>query len=513
VSITLNEPESQAMLEVVPDHLFLTDQEGRVKSVNRAPGGISFHKLVGQAFVDLISQAERPLVEDIFNRVLEGGPMAEMEVQWAETGRWYDMHLAAVRHRGKLEGLAIHLLYVDETKRIEADCAILRAKLRDRSGIQRTNLVPGDVQRRLNLMADTVPMLIAYIDNTRCYQYNNAAYERWFGRSREELRERTMEDVLGQTAYEQIRTYVDTVLAGRAVTFEMIVPYKGAGSRRVIAHYVPDIHSDGSVAGFYALVEDVTSQREAEVALRKKEDELRQLQKMEALGRLAGGVAHEFNNLLQVITCSCSTILHSVEQGSTLAQQTDRVNRAAQRGISLTRQLLSFSRQNEPKVIRFEFDALVNDIGILLEPLLGSGIRLAVHTGCGEEVEADISQIQQILMNLAINARDAMPKGGLLQLVTDCVDIKKGETERHVALEPGHYVRLKVADTGAGMDEATRAKIFDPFFTTKPSGQGTGLGLSTVYGIMQQLRGHIDVDSKQGSGTAFRLYFPSALQR
>ncbi len=364
-------------------------------------------------------------------------------------------------------------------------------------------------QRRLALIADALPVLISYVDAERRYQYNNAAYTRWFGTSREAMRGRSLPDVLGTAAYQEVRGYVDAVLGGEAVSFESTLPYKDAGVRRVVAHYVPDIAPDGRVAGFFALVEDVSAQRKAEEELRQREDEVRQLQKMEALGRLAGGIAHDFNNLLQSIISSCSVILMSMPDAEApLSRHVARMKRTAERGASLTRQLLTFSRREEAEASPLDLDALLADMEMLLERLLESNIALESDRRAGCTVLADPGDIQQLMMNLVINARDAMPDGGTLRIESHQAAVGPEETARHPTVQPGPYVRVTVADTGTGMDEATRARIFEPFFTTKPPERGTGLGLSTVYGLVQRLHGFIEVDTAPGAGTTFRVFLP-----
>ncbi len=364
-------------------------------------------------------------------------------------------------------------------------------------------------QRRLDLIADALPVLISYVDAERRYQYNNAAYTRWFGTSQEEMRGRALADVLGKAAYQEVRGHVDAVLGGQAVTFESTLPYKDAGVRRVVAHYVPDIAPDGHVAGFFALVEDVSAQRKAQEELRQREDEVRQLQKMEALGRLAGGIAHDFNNLLQSIISSCSVILMSMPDAEApLSRQVARMKRTAERGASLTRQLLTFSRREEAEAGPLDLDALLADMEMLLERLLESNIALESDRRAGCTVLADPGDIQQLMMNLVINARDAMPGGGTLRIESHQVAVGREETARHPTVQPGPYVRVTVADTGTGMDEATQARIFEPFFTTKPPERGTGLGLSTVYGLVQRLHGFIEVETAPGAGTTFRVFLP-----
>ncbi|MFU8815832.1 MAG: sensor histidine kinase, partial [Pseudomonadales bacterium] len=189
-------------------------------------------------------------------------------------------------------------------------------------------------------------------------------------------------------------------------------------------------------------------------------------------------------------------------------EQVGRISRAAQRGATLTRQLLAFSRHGEADAAPLDIDALLGDMGFLLERLLGAQVTVKVDAGSGCRIVADAGEIQQVLMNLAINARDAMPDGGRLEMISSRVEVAPEAAAGDAGLPPGRYALLAVSDTGTGMDAQTRARIFEPFFTTKPADQGSGLGLSTVYGIVQRLGGHLQVETAPGKGTTFRLYFP-----
>lgn len=504
----LTEAECRALREVVPDHFILANLERRVRLLNRGLSKSTPEADLNRDVLELVAPAHRTFLRDALDRaVAERHSATEMEVKQADTGRWYCMRISPVLEQGAVQGFALHLLDIDDLKQGEVDRARLRAA-QSRAGAVVSAGSQDDVQRRLDLMADAIPLLISYVDRNCRYQYNNAAYEHWFSTSRNEMRGRSLEEVLGETAYEKIKGYVESALEGQAVMFEMLIPYKDAGLRHVHAHYVPDLMPTGEVQGFYVLVEDISERREAEIALHQREDELRQLQKMEAMGRLASGIAHEFNNLLQVIQSSCTHMEMVAEKDTVIAEQAARVNRAAQRGISLTRQLLSFSRQSQLNKVPVRLDDLVGDMTSLLEPILGARIRLEVDLRFNACILADPGQIQQVLMNLVINARDAMPEGGRFTIGTEATTISQQEAERHAQLHAGPYVTLTVADTGTGMDEATLMRIFDPFFSTKTSDKGTGLGLSTVYGIVQQLGGYISVQSQPGQGTSFQLYFP-----
>jgi PAS domain S-box-containing protein len=251
-----------------------------------------------------------------------------------------------------------------------------------------------------------------------------------------------------------------------------------------------------------AIAEDVTDRRALE-------DQFRQSQKMEAVGRLAGGVAHDFNNLLMVISGYAEVILNEVAESTDLHEKGKAIQLAADRATTLTRQLLAFSRKQLLELKVVDVNAIVQDMERLLRPLIGETIQfLTVLAPQPAHTRADAGQLEQVLMNLVVNAKDAMPAGGRLTIRTEQMTVDEHHKRSPQFIRPGVYVTLSVSDTGTGMDRETQSRIFEPFFTTKEKGKGTGLGLSTVYGIVKQSGGYVMVQSELGRGTTFQIYLP-----
>ncbi len=309
-------------------------------------------------------------------------------------------------------------------------------------------------------------------------------------------------EFLADSSQDVFANAFSTLLRGGEVApFEVCILNPATGECLYLELALRILSEDGIASGFQGIARDITERRALE-------GRLLQAQKMEAIGTLAGGIAHDFNNLLTVITGYCQLLREHVTADTEAAEDIGEIDNAARRAAALTNHLLTFSRRHGPRRGVVDLNFAVRGIERMLRRVIGAHIQLKVSIAHDAgPIVADPSQLDQILMNLAVNARDAMPNGGTLTFRTaDAVDPSVPETP----LPAGRYTVLEVEDTGCGMDQKTIARIFEPFFTTKEVGRGTGLGLSTVYGIIQESGGGISVRSTPGSGTAFRLYFPVA---
>jgi PAS domain S-box-containing protein len=334
--------------------------------------------------------------------------------------------------------------------------------------------------------------------------YVSPAYEAIWGRSSAALLAdpRTWLDAVHPDDRDRLRVETSTE-ADMDVEYRILRP--DGSLRWVSERSFPVRGPDGAVLRIVGIAEDISAQKRAEEELRRRDEELRQSQKMEAIGRLAGGIAHDFNNLLTIINGYCEVLQLDP---ATRRPEIEEIARAGARAAELTGQLLVFSRKQvlAPKVLSIN-DA-VRDMEKMLRRLIGEHITLQTRLAPGAGmVRADPGQLTQVLMNLAINARDAMPDGGGLVIETSSVDIDDRLAAAHPGARPGPHVLLTVTDTGSGIDPDVLARIFEPFFTTK-SGRGTGLGLAMVHGIVHQSGGHITVGSVKGLGTTFRVYLP-----
>ncbi|MEW6210215.1 MAG: PAS domain S-box protein, partial [Acidobacteriota bacterium] len=348
--------------------------------------------------------------------------------------------------------------------------------------------------------ANPSPMSISELKSGRVIDVNES-FLITFGRTREE--------VIGRTA-DDLRTWADP--QERETVIEALRQHGSVRSRETRMRM-----KDGEIRTFLLSVEIIELGSEPCLLMvgvditehKKLENQLLQAQKMEAVGRLAGGLAHDFNNWLTPIIGYSQLLVRSLEPSDYRKKEAEEINKAGQRAAMLASQLLAFSRNDAPRMSVLDINEIVSDMGKMLRRLIGEDIEfvthLAPHLG---RVKADRRQIEQVIMNLAINARDAMPRGGSLVIETGNIDFDNSYPQRNITVESGPCVMIAISDTGCGMDTETQARIFEPFFTTKETGRGTGLGMYTVYGIVKQSGGSISVYSEEGRGTTFKIYLP-----
>jgi two-component system cell cycle sensor histidine kinase/response regulator CckA len=352
---------------------------------------------------------------------------------------------------------------------------------------------------------------VAILDGERRFTYLSPNVRTVLGYHPDELRGQTPFDILHP---DDMRTAVSCVeqacLAPGEVSFARVRFRHKDGTWRWIDASLRNLLNDEMVHGLVLNWHDVTERYQAEQALRQSEEKLRQAQKIEAIGRLAGGIAHDFNNLLTAILTTAQLAAMDVAEGSSMRSDLGEIQQAAERAAGLTRQLLAFSRRQVLRPRTVDLALVVADLEKMLVRLIGEDVELnsLIEPNCN--VRADPGQLEQVIMNLALNARDAMPRGGRLTLRTGKVDLDVEDGRRMFGcpVARGSYVRLQVEDTGLGMDESTLQHIFEPFFTTKEMGKGTGLGLATVYGIVKQSGGYIRATSHVGTGSMFEIFLP-----
>ncbi len=400
---------------------------------------------------------------------------------------------AALRH--VQEGLEARVQ--ERTADLSQAMASLKVEMSER---QKTETELRQSEQRYRLLFEDSPLPMEIFDpETLAYLAVNKAAQELYGYTAEEFRTMTLQDVRPPEEIPNTLNFLQTVKSVDAYSGTFITRHK-SGKVITIEARARTIQFGGRRARL-KLVTDITEHK-------RLERQLHQSQKIEAIGRLAGGIAHDFNNLLTVILGYSNGILATLTEGDPLRRKVSEIQAAGQRAANLTKQLLAFSRKQILKPQVLELNGVVSGISQMLQRLLGEDIQILLHLDAGlGQVQADPTQLEQVLMNLAVNARDAMPDGG--QLVIESHNIELDQTTASLqGVPPGRYVVLVVSDTGCGMDEQTKTRVFEPFFTTKEVGKGTGLGLSMVLGVVQQSGGTVTIYSELGIGTTFKIYLP-----
>ena len=357
---------------------------------------------------------------------------------------------------------------------------------------------------RLAQVIEQASEAVIITDISGSIEYVNPAFEKITGYRFEEVlgqNPRILKSGKHDEAFYQ--NLWDTITSGAVWRGKFINKKKDGSLYYEEAAIFPITDDKGKIINFAAVKHDITSQH-------LLEEQFQQAQKMEAVGKLAGGIAHDFNNLLTVINGYCDLLLYRIKPGEPFYNEISQIQKAGERAAALTSQLLAFSRKQliQPKILNI--NQVVHNTEKMFKRIIGEDIQVVLHLKPDvHNIKIDPGQLDQVIMNLIVNARDAMPNGGILTIETDNVVIDQSFVQTHLGATPGLYVRLTISDTGIGMDEETQSHIFEPFFTTKGRDKGTGLGLSTVYGIVKQNNGYILVESAPGEGTTFRIYFPA----
>jgi len=421
------------------------------------------------------------------------------------TGRGAEEVAVESMKAGAADYLSKANLTIEELERAVRHALALRANERQRrqaEGALRAS------EERFRALVENSSDALMLLDAEGRVTYMTSSSSRQFGWTPEQMIGRSVFDFVHPDDADAAAARMTEVITspGKSVTREIRFGHAD-GSWRVMEGVAVNRLHDPSVRAIVVNARDITDRR-------KLEEQLRMSQKMEAVGQLAGGVAHDFNNLLTAILGYCNLMLDDMPSEDPLRGDLDEIRAAGERAAALTRQLLAFSRRQmlQPQVV--DLNAIVRQMEKLLRRLISEDVELATKLAPDVmTVRVDPASIEQILVNLAVNARDAMPVGGRLTIETSNIDLDTTYAVTHVTMTPGRYVMLAVGDTGEGMDAATRARVFEPFFTTKEQGKGSGLGLATVYGMVKQSGGYIWVYSEPGHGTMFKVYFPPAEQR
>lgn len=489
-------------LQSIGDAVIATDPQGRITRMNDTAArmtGWSFTEAAGRPLSEVFQIVDALTLKPVMNpvqQVLTRQEIIELSKHTtlvSRSGAQYQIADSAAPIRdqaGKVVGVVLVFSDISEQYRVQQ-------ALRDR-------------EQRLRTIIETEPECVKVVDHDgTLLEMNPAGLAMLEAESLAEARHHTL---LNFILPEYRRAFIalhQRVMRGESgqLSFE-IVGLRGT-RRWLETHAAPMRDASGTVAMLLGVTREITERKRAEVEKERLEAQLRQSQKMDAVGQLAGGVAHDFNNLLTVIIGRAELVLADLPESHPMRPELQQIHSAGERAAALTGKLLAFSRKQIIQLEELELNALIEGLQLMLRRLIREDIELVVVPAAGlGRVKADRGQLEQVVMNLAINARDAMPGGGTLTIETQNVDLDKAFAVGLPTITPGPHVMFALSDTGIGIDQAILARIFEPFFTTKEVGHGTGLGLSTVYGIVTQCGGAIDVQSEPGKGSTFRVYLP-----
>jgi len=498
---------SQTLLDAIPDATLLVDENGAIRQINaqvESLFGYRHDDLIGQKVEILLPERHRARhVSDRTNythapKIRAMGSGLELHgIRSDGTEFPVEISLSPI-HTGDATLVLAAIRDITDRKRIEEDLRRMHKELETRSTQQL-----GEYRARLAAIIDSSEDAILSKDLDGTIMSWNRGAERIYGYSSNEVLGKNISLIVPKDRPHEVPKILARIRRGERIEhYESIRVAKDGRSLDVSISISPLPDATGQIVGASVIARDITQQKKAQ-------EHLRQTQKMEAVGRLAGGLAHDFNNILGIISACTELLRDRVDDKAPAIELIGNIRKVVDRGAGLTRQLLAFSRTPAAQPQILDLNDHLKDITKLLRPLMGEDVEIVIVPRPNSAViEVDPGQLDQIIVNLAVNARDAMTHGGRFILETNSLQLDEAFTRQHPPMIPGKYVILAVSDNGAGMEQSILTRIFEPFFTTKEIGKGTGLGLATVYGLVKHMGGHVWVYSEPGRGTTFKIYLP-----
>lgn len=493
-----SERRLRSFVEATSEVVWRTDANGDYIDGHWAEyTGLKPEEVRGEGFLRVVHPDDREGLRKAWGRAIRSQTSfhAEYRLHRASDGQWRDVAVSGVpvrNERGEVEEWVGVCVDVTEKKRVENELKVSYERLRSS-------------EEKFHRMADSCPTMIWTADSALSCTWVSKRWLEFIGGTFEETLDSGWTDKIHPEDREKtLKIESEAADNHEPFVMEYRVRRRDGEYRWVLEQGLPTFQEDGTFTGYVGSVFDTTDRRVLE-------QQLRHAQKMEALGQLAGGVAHDFNNLLTVINGFTEVLVAGFPEGDSRRQSLEQIGRAGERAASLTRQLLAFGRQQllEPELL--DLNVIIADTEKMLRRLIGEDIVLTTELAEDlSRVKVDRGQIEQVIMNLAVNARDVMPQGGKLTIETGNVELDSAYLGTHSDVSSGPYVMVAISDNGCGMTPDVKRHLFEPFFTTKDVGKGTGLGLAVVQGIVKQSGGHIEVYSELGKGTTFKIYFPAS---
>ncbi|MBZ0264463.1 PAS domain S-box protein [bacterium] len=500
LALQASEERNRTILRTAMDGFWRADTKGQLKEVNEGycqMTGFSEQELLSMSIFDLDVNEDCQDTATFIKNIIEKGEDRFESRHNRKDGSIFDVEISA--------------------KYLSEEGGYFVAFVQDISERRKAINALADERNLLELITINSPMGIVVVNPSGAITFANPFAERILGLSLSDLKDRTYDSpdwdhttLAGDPFPDEEQSFVQVMKSGGPVIGIEQAIVKPDGPRVMLSiSAAPLKDSSGAITGVVAVLDDITEHKKMTEEKEKYESQLHQAQKMESVGRLAGGVAHDFNNMLMVILGNAEFALDLVDKNNPLAENLKEIRNAAQRSAKLTQQLLAYARKQTIAPRSIDLNEVLESMLTMLRRLIGENIKLTWRPGkLLWPVKVDPSQIDQVLVNLCVNARDAITGVGNITIATKSTTLDASFCEEHNGFVPGDYVLLNVSDNGCGMDASTQEKLFEPFFTTKPTGVGTGLGLAMVYGAVKQNEGFIDVYSEPGEGTIFNIYLP-----